>query len=550
MLRLAVSVLFGVVISAWPHFVQFAMNGHFVWIADTDELDLYLMTASQAFFNHLLVLSDPLFESVKPTVYPWIQLVPGIVATKLSGLGPMEIGFFWRIIAGATMGAGWYLLYAVALPGYWAPLIASIFTMSDAGIFYAKPVLLHLTHVSNDQTLSHPTIQTLWRIISPGLSLAFLLIYFRELILARKSQRVVRAGITLGLLFYVYFYYWTAALLGLGLCCLFDRQFKTTYLKIAAVGIAIGIPKIIGDFLIQKASAPDWAIRSDKFLPIGHFDELMISKGAVALFVVVAVFAWRVRQDLKPVLLSAVAGFLLVNNQIVTGLQIENFHWLYFYGPALSFLAIVGFCCLASYRVSSKQLLLATGTVFVLLISLSGLWLRQIECFHSKMPQQIAKARAEFLEQRTGSSALESNKVVAGDAWFVSFSSLGENLRPLSGYSAVLSPSLSIPEWHEREALNAFLEGLTRDEFEERQLDSLANPGWGPWGRSREVQRATIDERLTIYDQIVLNPGVLIKKFSVRYFAVKSGFETQPILATLSREIQSGPHWRIFEVHQ
>ena len=58
-------------------------------------------------------------------------------------------------------------------------------------------------------------LHTEWRIITPGLSLAYLLLHIW--LVARACARptparLLASGAGLGLLFYVYFYYWTAAL--------------------------------------------------------------------------------------------------------------------------------------------------------------------------------------------------------------------------------------------------------------------------------------------------------------------------------------------------
>src|SRR5262249_13517915 len=95
------------------------------------------------------------------------------------------------------------------------------------------------------------------------------------------------------------------------------------------------------DAALRRSTPPDWLLRTDKFVPIGRFSELLIPKVSVLLAAVALVWAWRRRRDLLALVLMAVAGLALANHQMVTGLQIENFHWCYVWGPCLSLLLML-----------------------------------------------------------------------------------------------------------------------------------------------------------------------------------------------------------------
>ena len=112
MAPLLVTIFFGVLLSALPHLLAWIKTGAPVWIADTDELELYLKTASKAYFNHPWFISDPVFaDSTKPTVYPWLQFFPATMIAYILNLGPMSISIVWRVLAGALVAWGWYLLF-------------------------------------------------------------------------------------------------------------------------------------------------------------------------------------------------------------------------------------------------------------------------------------------------------------------------------------------------------------------------------------------------------------------------------------------------------
>src|SRR4051794_34529534 len=75
---LAICIGVGVLLSTLPHLLWWPRLGAPVWIADHDELDLYLATAARAYREHPTALSDPVLAAGGATIYPWLQMVPGI----------------------------------------------------------------------------------------------------------------------------------------------------------------------------------------------------------------------------------------------------------------------------------------------------------------------------------------------------------------------------------------------------------------------------------------------------------------------------------------
>ena len=76
-------------------------------------------------------------------------------------------------------------------------------------------------------------------------------------------------------------------------------------------------------------------------MPIPHFSQLMIPWVACGLLAVGLTWVALRRRDLTYVGLLALAGIGLANNQVVTGLQIENFHWGWVWGPMISYLTVI-----------------------------------------------------------------------------------------------------------------------------------------------------------------------------------------------------------------
>ncbi len=270
-LAVGACVLLGLLISLMPHLVWQLHSGSPVWIADNDEL-LYLSYGSQSYFNHPGSLSDPALTQHGPGMYPWLLMVPGVLTARLLGISPLGISLIWRTWAGISIAVGWYLLARFYVKKPWVAAALSVVLLADIGVVGGRPILrqsvttiqflLGQTHNLLD---TNPQIHPEWRIITPGLSLAFLLLHFWLLARAKEvpsRKRIVLAGLGLGVLFYAYFYYWTAACLALAIVFLLDVRHRKVYWQTACVGVLAGLPSLITTFLLKRTSSPDWPVRS------------------------------------------------------------------------------------------------------------------------------------------------------------------------------------------------------------------------------------------------------------------------------------------------
>jgi hypothetical protein len=302
----------------------------------------------------------------------------------------------------------------------------------------------------------------------------------------------------------------------------------------------------MSDLILQSHAAPSWGERTDKFIPIGHFEDLMINKGALILLVCSAIYIWRKRNDLKPLLLHAVAALVLLNHQVFSGLQIENFHWYYASGPILYIIVLTLLIQLFQKFIPQQNIRkIATATALLFIVA-SGFAVRHDRCFNYSEPVRIQNQYKMYREQ--SGTGFIPGQVIAGDHVFLSFAAASKNLRPLSGYVATNSPNLTRGEWNERATLEGFLRGFDREGFVKHQDELLPFPGWAPWGRSQEIRQHVIEERLKIFDQIATNPIVFIRKYEVGFVAVQT--QEQPPEAVLKNSvmIQSGPHWNVFRL--
>src|SRR5258708_23980887 len=475
LLAILACVLLGLLVSLLPHLVWWSRTGSPVWIADNYEL-LSLSYARQGYFNHPDYLSDPALTRGGRGMYPWLQLVPGILVAKLLGLGPLGISLIWRAWSGVSVASGWYVLARFYTKKTWLAFVLTAFLLVDIGVVGARPVLRQ--SITSLQLLfghstalfdTNPQIHLEWRLITPGLSLAFLLLHLWLMARAKElpsRTRIVLAGVGFGVLFYSYFYYLTAACLALFIVFLFDAKQRKMYFSIACIGFIVGFPSLLATFLLKRTSSPDWPVRMDLALPIPRFSELLLPKIGIVLLAGLFVWIWKWRRDLIYIWTVALSAMLLLNHQILTSMQTENFHWTYVWGTCLTFLIMLAMADgLAQFARLTKIAPFAIGAFLAAHLA-AGLWLRVVEVSKTKESVEFTTTYARYHEQQISAHfQFVPNSVIAGEKEFIDFAIIVNNLRPLDHYAVVVSPSVSNLEWDSRIALNGFLLGLDRETF-------------------------------------------------------------------------------------
>ena len=550
---------FGLLMAVLPHLIWWPRLGAPIYAADYDEFGLYLPIAAQAYDNHPTYLGDPTRTTPAPSMYPWAQFVPAILAAKALGLGPMGVSLVWRVWTGLSIGLAWFLVVRHFVKRPWASAAIACALAADVGVFSGHVLLRPLRTVYQSLALPpgptdalYPThIQ--WRLITPGLSFAFLWLHVWLLARARdvpSRGRLLASGIGFGLLFHVYFYFWTSACLGLAAAWLLDAGHRRVYFHTGWIGGLIGLPAIVAGAMLKKGS-PEWLHRTDNFLPIARLSELEFPR--LAMVVIPVTFAWVLlrRRDLIHLWALTLAGLLLLNHQVVTGLQIQNFHWTYVWGPGVSLLLVLlTWGELSRRRPWPRGLAWALAALAAFEVG-AGLWLRVFEAGRTASTVSALATFQEYRSQRLapGVAPLEPNAVVAGDDGFVAASSIFENQRCLAHYPAMYSPAIDAAEWSERVALEAFLDGTGRSEFERSEGRKLAE-GWGPWNGDRNpaLRAEELARRLRLYDAIAADPADAIRRYRVRYVGVHTGTPLLPALRRLAKPVQSGPTWDVWEI--
>ena len=573
-----------------------------MWFADYDEFGLYFPMAGSALAKGVFFLADPVALGASPTSYPTIQFAAGILPARWLGVGPQYLGLFWRIFAGATIGASLYWLVsrvwgtvkrAGASPsseslGLSEPLVTALvtlFLMVDLGMTSCNLVIRQGV-VAVEALGAYgrggwvPQYSVQWRLITPGLSWIYLFVFAGTLVQTgdddprpgNRWRRRLLAGLALGLLFHAYFYFWTAGTLALGLAWILSQtnDRRREYFHQAWIGALIGLPALIENAWVKlevaggsAATNDDWLHRIDKFQKIAHFSEIVVPKAAIFLAVLTGIWVWRRQHALLPVWLLAISGLLLLNSQVITGLQIENFHYVFVYAPLLSLLAALAALELLEKRLRG-QWMRGLALAFLALefsIALGVRLLESTRCLESRNFRRAYDAYRSEVQPSGAPSALEPGSVVGGDQSFVNLATALSLARPLSGYMIIVSPLVRDREWNARIATNAVLRGLSRAEFAREQKVVVNSIMWGKWVRDAGLKADLLEERLADFDRIAADPMPILRELEVRYVALDAGLPAPAYLTSGSsagrdvstsvwRRIRSGPTWQVWTLDQ
>jgi hypothetical protein len=525
----------GLAMALLPDALWWARTGQATWIADGDEL-FYLAVGKGAYFEHLGHLGDPVVDG-GASLYRQLPLLPGVWIARALALGPLGIDLAWRVLAGLGVSLSWYVLLRHHVERRWVAALLTVVFLVDCGLLGSSllvrqgSTLAEALRRGTGSAMAARLIHRQWRIATPALTMPYLLLHLWLMARARarpSPARLLLAGAGFGLLFHVYPYYWTAAVVALGLAWALDAGHRRVYVATALVGIPIGLPRVAFDVMLKQSTAPDWLARFNKFVTVGRFEGLDVPKVAALLAVLGLAWVWARRRDLIYLWALGAAGLALYHHQIITRLQVENYHYMYVWGPCLSLLLGLWVADAMPARGPAARAGLAALAVVALADAGAGLWLRSIEAFHASQAPAITDACRRYQEQRAARPRLEAGSFVAGDLTFVDLACIVDDQRPLDNYWALLSPYITDPELDHRAALNELLLGQAPP------TDDAA-PG------SRQARRRAA------YDAAASDLDAAVARAGVRYVALPADRPPPGYLARGWRLLQDGPSWRIWE---
>jgi hypothetical protein len=556
-----VCILLGLAMALLPAIIQWFKLGYMMWIGNGDELFM-LALGSRAYFNHPSYLSDPVLASGGVSLFRQLPLLPGVWMAWAFGLGPLGIDVCWRILAGLSLGATWYLLVRQFVPRPWVAAALVMVLLADIGLLSTGLFLRQIQATTamldhSPNLVAGDFLHSQWRVATPALTMAYFLLNLWLVTRAREMPTrlsLILAGLSFGLLFHVYPYFWSAAAAALALAFLIDQGHRRVYFWTGVIGVLIGSYRLFHDMMLKQVTAKDWLVRSDKFVHVAPFADLKPPFVACLVLLIGFVWIWKKRRDLIYVWAMGVAGVVLFKHHVVTGLNIENYHWLYVWAPCCSLLFLLLLLELIPRRRPYAQLALA-GLIIVCLADASlGLALRAAESTQAKAGLELVASCYDYQLQRidSGTARFAPNCTVAGDHQFINFASILENQRPLENYWVFLSPYVTDAEWDERVALNCYLLDRDRATFDadQRQTFRLRSEaeGWGPWTRDAEEGKRRVKGRMAAFDGVVKDPDSALNRYGVRYLGLRAGQVSPAYLAKQGWvRIQEGPTWQIWE---
>ncbi len=523
-------------LATWPHLVNAVRSGDAGYVADGDAL-LYLAWSRDVVRHGEWSMTDAVHRPSGPMMHPWALFVPeGLLAHAL-GLGMTGLGLIWRALGGAGLAMG---LYAVVRPFAKSPRGAAglaAFLLFDAGFLLGQvgqrdlEIIKAIAFHSGNFFASVPRIMAHLRVPTPALAIPFLLIHFALTHRARRlgtTGSAVAAGVSLGLLFSTYFYFATTAFAATVLAWLVDRDGRRTYAWIFGVGLVVAAPSLIASAWIKAQTPPDWLHRTDKFVPIQRFDRarLLLPKLLIAEWLASAWIVFRSRRELRYLWLYTGAGLAMANHHVITGLNLENFHWTYAYGVSFSvLLALIVTPWLARLRGG-----FVVATVVVIVQIMAGFGLRDVEVRRSAETNIYRDLWARWKDERI---AIPPRSVVAGPTDLLFCLAAMEEVDPLDCRLVEYSSVATDVERDERLVLNAILIGADRE--------ATINEGERPTEISKSRRRL-------LFDRMTIEVASWTRRFGVTYVLLPAGRMPPTSLSRAGDPLTEGAVWTLWRL--
>jgi hypothetical protein len=529
-------VLGGMLLSVLPHLINVARRGDAGYVADGDGL-LYLAWSRDIVRHGGWSMTDAIHRPSGPMMHAWILFVPEAMLAHVIGVGMTGLGVIWRLLGGAALALG---LYAVVRPFAKSPRGASAlaaFLLFDAGFLLGQigqrdvEILRSLAIGSSEFFQTVPRLMAHLRAPTPSLAIPFLLVHYALTHRARRmgtTTAAIAAGVSLGWLFHVYFYYATAAFAGTALAWVLDRGGRRTYAIMIGVGLLVAAPALIAGAWIKAETPPDWLRRTNKLIPVSRFDRarLLLPKVLIAEWLASAWFVFRSRRDLLYLWACTGAGLALANQQVITGRELENFHWTYAYGVTFSLLLGL----LIAPWLTRRRGGIALATAIVVVQVVVGFGFRGVEVSRSAETNLYRDVWSRWKSERF---AIPPGSVVAGPTNVLfCLGALGE-VYPLTCRLVEFSSAATDIERDERLVLNAILIGNDRE--------ATAIDG-------ESLTEATKAARRSLFDEIAADPAPWVARYGVTRLLLPAGRSFPAPRAGLARLVAKGQFWDLWTV--
>ena len=548
-------MVLGLVLAVIPHLVRWKTTGDAVWICDTDELVPYGHLVSHAYREHPWKLGDPALESGGSSMYPWIQFAPWMMLARLFDLGAPWVFGVMRVFAGLTLGLGVYLL--ARRPGaIWLTAVLAVLAVADDGLQSGLPLVSHWDAVfqiiggtpgGKLNAWAGPLGQ--FRLITPGLSFLSMAVALHGLMLLREApsrRRMIFAGLGFGYCVATYLYFWTAVGGAIGLLLFIDRRNWRWYAGVIAIGLVVGSPALLQNFLTKATYGDDWLIRSEYMVRLTRPFHAVPVK-VIALYAVLGIWIWKYNQRLTPVWLTGVVAILLSQSHEVTHIYLQPAHWLKASGM-LGCILMLHAALDAWKRLAGDHRWANVLLGIVAIAQVGGAFvIRGWATDHNRETAKIEANRQSWLRflKANPSLQLKPNSVVAGDTSVTDWAVLYNDVRPLTG-AVGLSPSVNKAQWLRRRTLNAWLKGLPED-----QVVQSADGEYGVWFNLNFLPPAEREEELaqfrTTCREYAQDATPDLDRTGVRYLVLASGANPPTAVRQTWRQLETKGEWQVWE---
>lgn len=561
-------MLVGMVLATLPHLAWAIESGTPDYLADGD--DVYYLTLARAPYHGEARLRDPFVPPSRdlPSLYSNLQFVPLSKLAGALGLPPQRVGLLWRVVGGLAMGFSIYVLFRRLLRSTRHPVAfalgCGVVFLADDGVITGRNLIQDLIYLLTPADALKPRGSLnglgLYRIVTPILNLQFLLLLAAALVGTR--DRVPRRWVVLGmgclaLCVHFYFFFWTAAVVALGglvatslaaaLAWRQDaerRDAKLVGAKVAALvlvgGMALGTPQILSN--ARTFSSPEYKpilerSQRGRAIDAGEPKRWLYTRfpwhWAHAALGAVAVFALGMGL-LEPIWWLAVAGYAMMNSALVTGLEFENFHWIYV-ASAFGEVLVLGGLVLAVDRwwPSGRRGLATLAIVPVATLAMGFAW-RWHHALHAPETLDHVRALAELRPLQPDLARLGPERTLVGPNMARVALLYSRSGMLYQRNQSAISSLIPMRELNERHALDAWLRGLDEADYRE-----VARYPSFEVGQIRAKPELTADvlgrQRLEIFGEIERDPTPFLDRYHPDAFL-------QPTAAPAPR--RGGP-WRL-----
>ncbi|MFO0951982.1 MAG: hypothetical protein U0835_12680 [Isosphaeraceae bacterium] len=546
----------GVALSLTPLLVRWLKTGDAMYLADGDQL-LYMAWSREIITRGVWSLCDGVNRQSGPMMHPWALFVPVAQVARALGAGILGLTVVWRVPAGFGVALGLLAAVFPAVRDRRVALGVAALLLFDAGLMFGQPVIrqLDVLYSALAQPARYfsgtPRAMAHLRVVPPSLAFPFLLAMQGLAMHARATgsrRAAVGAGVLLGLLIHLYLYFWTVAVGGLMVALVLDPKGRRGYAWILGVGLAIGFPAILANARVKASTPPDWLNRTEKFVPIARFQELLVPKVMIGLWALCAPVVFLRRRELTPLWCTVGAGLVCTNHQVVSRLQIENFHWLV---PAGTLCSVLLWAIAAPWLFEPEGRAPRLRLLALLVAAQVGLgfYLRVQETVR---PPETYRYMHLYEEFRSDSLTIPPGAVLGGTPDPVLLSSALGEAYPLAGKLVEYSAPIKDDEFDERLMLNLYLIGLTRDQA----LAEVAKPpGTLSWEslavHSETVAKEQEARRRSLIERIWPDPAPVAARYGLSHVILPADApDPTPTLQKIgpTRRVLRGKHWQLWQV--